>query len=116
MNLRNFTTNCLKITHSFKDFDSQRLLCLIIYCYENKDVLLLFIGNPSDKLGEKAYRKHLDDEEDDTDILAKKLSRLHLGQDHNENVDELEELSDSDDDSLSYTQSPVPDDTKRTFL
>lgn len=73
----------------------------------------MVVGDPKDKLGERAYRVRLEDEEDVTTLLAKKFSKLRLGADVvADSEEESDEFSDSDEEELSYTQSPVPDDTK----
>lgn len=68
-----------------------------------------------DMLGEKAYRlKHTDDDEgsdSEEEGLIKQLSRLHIGDEEvEESDDESVDFSKSDEE-LSYTNSPVPDDT-----
>ncbi|CAH2009067.1 unnamed protein product [Acanthoscelides obtectus] len=69
-----------------------------------------------DRLGDRAYRLRItvDDEEDLSIIgLGRRLSRLHIG-DLTYESDESEcAFSVSDDEELSYTQTPPPDDTKR---
>ncbi|KAG5897934.1 hypothetical protein JTB14_014048 [Gonioctena quinquepunctata] len=69
-----------------------------------------------DKLGPKAFRIRISDEEDDDTIgsaLSRKFSHILLDEtkDTDSEVD-VEGFSDSDDEELSYTQSPPPDDTK----
>lgn len=68
----------------------------------------------SDKLGEKAYRLKLIDDDEEEDIvgnrLAKRFSRLHLDDEYAKSDDEMLESSDSDDE-LSHVNSPIPDDT-----
>ena len=73
----------------------------------------LFEGDSKDKLGKKAFRLKVAGTEDDLGkILSKKLSRLHIEDNRPEESDD-DAFSDSEDEELSYTQSPVPDDTKR---
>lgn len=73
----------------------------------------MVLGEPEDKLGEKAYRIRLQDEDDDTISLAKRFAKLRLGpKEEGFKEESEEEFSDSDEETLSYTQSPVPDDTK----
>lgn len=57
----------------------------------------------------------MEEEEDDVIPLAKRFSRLRLGPKDEQKEESEEDFSDSDEDDLSYTQSPVPDDTKREF-
>nr|CAH7737641.1 unnamed protein product [Callosobruchus chinensis] len=68
-----------------------------------------------DKLADKAYRLRITtDEDDDPSVtaLGHVLSKLHIG-DFNYESDAVEDaFSDSDDEQLSYTQTPSPDDTK----
>lgn len=86
----------------------------MLYTFKNSDNN--FLGDPKDKIGAKAYRIQFEDEDDDTNFLAKRFSHLRLGP-KTEEKDELEsEFSDSDEDDLSYTQSPVPDDTKCKYF
>lgn len=64
-------------------------------------------------MGDKAFRlKLLNDEEANYEdrVLAKRLSRLHIREEFSESDDETDHSTDSDDE-LSYTTSPVPDDT-----
>ncbi|KAJ8975018.1 hypothetical protein NQ317_012456 [Molorchus minor] len=72
-----------------------------------------------DKLGNKAYRLRIsaeDEEEVGVKDLTRKMSRLYIDTcNHPKSESESEGFSDSDDDALSYTQSPVPDDTKLFF-
>lgn len=66
-------------------------------------------------MGKKAYRLRIDDDEDEDrsiSMLAKKMSRLHIQEDNCESEGYSDGFSDSDEDGLSYTQSPAPDDTK----
>ncbi|KAI4462592.1 translation initiation factor eif-2b subunit epsilon [Holotrichia oblita] len=71
-----------------------------------------------DKLGEKAYRLKLVDDEEEEDIvgnkLARRFSRLHLDEEYAKSDDDMLESSDSEDD-LSHVHSPVPDDTNMFF-
>lgn len=70
-------------------------------------------------MGKKAYRLRIDDDEEEDrhiTILAKKMSRLHIQEENYESEDYSDGFSDSDADGLSYTQSPAPDDTKRTLM
>ncbi|KAJ3658200.1 hypothetical protein Zmor_009954 [Zophobas morio] len=71
--------------------------------------------DPKDKLDKKAFRLKVTGTEDDLGkILSKKLSRLHIEDNRPEESDD-DAFSDSEDEELSYTQSPVPDDTKLFF-
>ncbi|KAJ8919240.1 hypothetical protein NQ315_003823 [Exocentrus adspersus] len=72
----------------------------------------------ADKLGNKAYRLRTDDDMDEdhsVKALVKKMSRLHIQEENYESEEGTDGFSDSDEDELSYTQSPVPDDTKLFF-
>lgn len=68
-----------------------------------------------DKLGNKAYRLRItDDEGEDGAIsaISRRLSHLHLSECHYASESESEGFSDSSEDELSHTHSPPPDDTK----
>ncbi|KAF2879036.1 hypothetical protein ILUMI_27130 [Ignelater luminosus] len=69
----------------------------------------------ADKLGEKAYKlKHTDDDEEsdsEEEGLVKQLSRLHIADQEIEESDDESVASSKSDEELSYTTSPVPDDT-----
>ncbi|XP_008192840.1 translation initiation factor eIF2B subunit epsilon isoform X2 [Tribolium castaneum] len=67
-----------------------------------------------DKLGKKAFRLKLETDDDDLGALSRKLSQLHIGDSPVEESED-EAFTDSEDEELSYTQSPVPDDTKCKF-
>ncbi|KAK9738530.1 eIF4-gamma/eIF5/eIF2-epsilon [Popillia japonica] len=71
-----------------------------------------------DKLGERAYRLKLVDDDEEEDIvgnkLARRFSRLHLDEDYAKSDDDSLESSDSED-GLSHVHSPVPDDTNMFF-
>nr|CAI5869040.1 unnamed protein product [Callosobruchus analis] len=68
-----------------------------------------------DKLADKAYTLRITTDEDDNPSInefGRILSRLHVG-DFNYESDAIEDaFSDSDDEQLSCTQTPPPDDTK----
>lgn len=74
----------------------------------------MLIDDESDKLGDKAYRLKLIDEDEEEDIvgnrLARRFSRLHLDDTYAKSDDDLLESSDSENE-LSHVNSPVPDDT-----
>lgn len=93
--------------------DFSKTVFLVCFCF--KWLKSDFSGNSKDRIAEKAYILRLEDEEDDTNFLAKRFSRLRLGPKEEEKEDSQSEFSDSDEDDLSYTQSPLPDDTKREF-
>lgn len=72
------------------------------------------VGDSKDKLGKHAFRIKIPDAEDDDDSafkLACKLKHLHI-EDLPEEESEDDAFTDSEDEELSYTQSPIPDDTK----
>ncbi|CAH1159671.1 unnamed protein product [Phaedon cochleariae] len=71
-----------------------------------------------DKLGAKSYRLRISGEEDDDLIVSSlscKMSKMHIQEDNCESEDEIEGFSDSEEEELSYTHSPPPDDTKLFF-
>ncbi|RZB40661.1 translation initiation factor eIF-2B subunit epsilon [Asbolus verrucosus] len=73
-------------------------------------------SDEKDKLGKKAFRLKIEDEDDGLGSLRKQLSRLHIDEHHQEESEEDEDaFTDSEEEELSYTQSPVPDDTKLFF-
>lgn len=80
---------------------------------------MYFIDHIIDKLSEKAYRLRqvstCDTSDSEEDKIVKQLSRLRITDAYEESDDESVTSSDSDE-QLSYTTSPVLDDTNCMYL
>lgn len=68
-------------------------------------------------MGEKAYKIVTDDDEDtETTLVASRVSRLHIVDGKEDADSDFEDFRDSEDDDMSYTLTPPPDDTKRNYF
>lgn len=100
---------------------TQFTVFLIVLFYENLVIQKQSISDEDgDKLGNKAYRLRIHDDEEENDILISKLStqlsKLHVSSENETSEYESDGFSDSDDECLSHTQTPPLDDTKRKYL
>lgn len=72
-----------------------------------------------DKLGDKAFLLRLTEDSDDDESSNKvwtRFSKLNILKEGFVSDYESDGFSDSDDDRMSHTQTPPPDDTKRNYL
>lgn len=71
-------------------------------------------------MGNKAYRLRIVESDDEDNIsntpVLTRLSKLQLSEENYASDYESDGFTDSDDDRLSHTQTPPPDDTKRKFI
>lgn len=76
-----------------------------------------FSDEYGDKLGNKAYRLQITDDDEDDISVSKLCRRLHIADEqHYTSEYDSAGFTDSDDDRLSHTQTPPPDDTKRKYM
>lgn len=82
--------------------------------------MIIFLDQDGDKLGNKAYRLRIPESGDEDEIsnsmnMLTRLSKLSITEENNASEYDSDGFTDSDDDRLSHTQTPPPDDTKRKF-